>query len=670
MSATRMVCNMAATAAFFAATATANAGAVSFPAKDASASISLSNAAMRVEINESDGALKSLVLNGDEAKMNWVEGRKPWGLVRAYAPCSSPRRRWDFCDLHYLLFQGVSRSGDVVKSRYSGNGLSCAVTRTIEKDALFEQYEFRNEGGVPLYFLRGHLGILATFNDSYGSADECAIRRCHAHIHANGTNAFVHAVKMAPYPVELVLSMAEGELDGYSQQICQAERSNDRGDIVLHPAPFVLLPGDAKRFSWRISAIPAGSFVPPVRVKYETCFPGEKFEISDVAGRHLVDAVRPGKLEAHGARLYVSEPLEEIVRRRIDFIVSHQQCRDSKSPLYGAFLIYDTEDRLQYFDDRWFDHNACRERLGMGLLIARWLQSHDDQRVREAFGLFEEFVFREFVDRDTGITYNTVGKNPNRKRLYNAPWAMTFLGELYRLKGDVSYLRTAERAMMDYYANGGEKFYPNGCRFGDLIAMMRDAGLDVSNVLACHRRHIDRILANGVNYPPHEVRYEQTIVTPAVSILCSYWLNIEKDPKVRAAIDEHVAMLTRFDGEQPDHASGGMPIRHWDGYWFGKLRSYGDTLHYWSVLSAAAYKRYAEVSGDRSYDERAERCWRNTLFLYRGDGTASCAYYVPLFMSLTDDGGEDIGPVVRGERFDPWANDQDFGLYFMLRDWR
>jgi hypothetical protein len=199
---------------------------------------------------------------------------------------------------------------------------------------------------------------------------------------------------------------------------------------------------------------------------------------------------------------------------------------------------------------------------------------------------------------------------------------------------------------------------------------MRDAGLDVSNVLACHRRHIDRILANGVNYPPHEVRYEQTIVTPAVSILCSYWLNIEKDPKVRAAIDEHVAMLTRFDGEQPDHASGGMPIRHWDGYWFGKLRSYGDTLHYWSVLSAAAYKRYAEVSGDRSYDERAERCWRNTLFLYRGDGTASCAYYVPLFMSLTDDGGEDIGPVVRGERFDPWANDQDFGLYFMLRDWR
>lgn len=59
-----------------------------------------------------------------------------------------------------------------------------------------------------------------------------------------------------------------------------------------------------------------------------------------------------------------------------------------------------------------------------------------------------------------------------------------------------------------------------------------------------------------------------------------------------------------------------------------------------------------------------------SLVLNGDDGTASCAYYVPLFMSVTDGNGEDIGPAVRGECFDPWANDQDFGLYFMLRDWR
>lgn len=51
-----------------------------------------------------------------------------------------------------------------------------------------------------------------------------------------------------------------------------------------------------------------------------------------------------------------------------------------------------------------------------------------------------------------------------------------------------------------------------------------------------------------------------------------------------------------------------------------------------------------------------------------GDGSASCAYYVPLSMSLTDGAGEDIGPAVRGERFDPWANDQNFGLYFILKE--
>jgi len=42
------------------------------------------------------------------------------------------------------------------------------------------------------------------------------------------------------------------------------------------------------------------------------------------------------------------------------------------------------------------------------------------------------------------------------------------------------------------------------------------------------------------------------VLTPAVNILCSYWMNIERDPAVRAAIDDHVAVLVRFDGDQPD----------------------------------------------------------------------------------------------------------------------
>lgn len=57
----------------------------------APACASLSNEAMRIDICGMDGAIASLVLDGDEAGMNWVVGRRRWGLVRAYAPHSSPR---------------------------------------------------------------------------------------------------------------------------------------------------------------------------------------------------------------------------------------------------------------------------------------------------------------------------------------------------------------------------------------------------------------------------------------------------------------------------------------------------------------------------------------------------------------------------------------------------
>ena len=41
------------------------------------------------------------------------------------------------------------------------------------------------------------------------------------------------------------------------------------------------------------------------------------------------------------------------------------------------------------------------------------------------------------------------------------------------------------------------------------------------------------------------------------------------------------------NGNQPDHKRHEIPIRHWDGYWFGRNRMFGDTLHQHSAFSAA-----------------------------------------------------------------------------------
>src|SRR5699024_12295407 len=58
------------------------------------------------------------------------------------------------------------------------------------------------------------------------------------------------------------------------------------------------------------------------------------------------------------------------------------------------------------------------------------------------------------------------------------------------------------------------------------------------------------------------------------------------DPALFEAARTHLHVLDQFQGVQDDHHLHEVAIRHWDGYWFGKRKLYGDTLpHYWSGLS-------------------------------------------------------------------------------------
>ena len=57
-------------------------------------------------------------------------------------------------------------------------------------------------------------------------------------------------------------------------------------------------------------------------------------------------------------------------------------------------------------------------------------------------------------------------------------------------------------------------------------------------------------------------------------------------------------LLEAFAGQQPDHRLHEVAIRHWDDYWFGKLKVYGDTfLHYWSTENGAAHALMAQATG-------------------------------------------------------------------------
>lgn len=75
----------------------------------------------------------------------------------------------------------------------------------------------------------------------------------------------------------------------------------------------------------------------------------------------------------------------------------------------------------------------------MGIFLAKYLQYDNDKEIYDSLMKYYRFVTREFYDEETGEVYNTIGKDPSFKRLYNAPWMSIFTLEMYNLTKDSSY---------------------------------------------------------------------------------------------------------------------------------------------------------------------------------------------------------------------------------------
>lgn len=352
---------------------------------------------------------------------------------------------------------------------------------------------------------------------------------------------------------------------------------------------------------------------------------------------------------------FVAEPFEKLLKKRLAFIVDRQQYHRRNSHLDGAYLIYDNKEKHCIFEYQVWDHNASRERIGMALLIARYLQTHFDVALEKSLEQYLAFLKREMFDEATGKVFGNVGKDEMQVRLYNAPWVAMLYTEVFFLKRDKTYLSYVKKILKNYYEGGGERFYPNGMDMYSIVQAFREAGLqeELAEVMSWFQKHVDNMVSNGIKYPKHEVNYEQTIVSPAAAYTCQMY-RLTGEERYKASAGEHVSILKRFSGKQPSFHLKEIPIRYWDDFWFGKSRMYGDTFpHYWSCLSARAFYEYFSITGERAYYEQAEECMRNCLCLFNSKGEGSCAYIYPYMV----DG-------VRGMFYDEWANDQDFALYF------
>lgn len=622
-------------------------------------------------LETSDGLIEGLYDQLDPVQMNWATGRRMWGETKL------------------------------------PEGIQCVVERTpTQKGRLIEKYTFKNAGQTDFFNNDYNIEIYIPLADNYASADVCMQHRCHVHIWCAENTTYLAALRMGGELSNLGMVCSEGSFKAYSIERAGSDKrmqclSNDRGVFRLHPEINHLLPGEeqsivlewfwfdslpefykqvqSQRHIWveLERAVYFEGEMERIRIHspepVQTYFNGQKVheskseysgtdedfcEIKKMCsslGEHLWQI--SAEKQKTWAKTLVLPSIYDLVTARCRFIAEKQQYHNPNSCLDGAFLIYDNESESVYYSEN-PDHNGARERVGMGVLLATYLQFQKNADLEQALDKYTRYIYRELYDSDTGTVYNNVRRNNEWHRLYNYPWIAVFFMERYKLYHNETDLMEMYKVLCAYYALNGHKFYAIGIPMFESLKLLEKAGKkELYQTLKNHyRNHVDTIAERSLNYPSHEVNYEQSIVAPAVTYLLEFY-RLTGEKKYLEEGEKQLKVLELFNGHQPDYHMYETAIRHWDGYWFGKRKQFGDTFsHYWSALSGVAFRNYELITGESRYAQKAENSLRGVLSLFSKDGRASCAYLYPFKIN-------DFG----GEYYDPWANDQDWALYFYIK---
>lgn len=605
------------------------------------------------------------------------------------APWFGPDWRWgtgfvisDLGSGRFAAPHTMSITSEVAGTYEPAPGLQVEVTRTFG-DLWRERYVLRNLADRPARI--GSFAINTPLADAYGPARTVLSTNLHAHVWTGGAESWLVGVRMDGTPPALGLDLVEGELWAYSiSGRHQFTSSNVRGVISLHatdearaPHAFggqpavVLEPGEELRVGWEIgwyedvpaavaghrATIAVPSLAAPVGSAIAV---GETSVVAHEHGVSHVDVPHPDGRRSRVAVLHHT-PIDELVRRRVAAVIAKHRAVERQGTRAAAFVPYDVERDLRLTHDLgWTDWSDARERVGMPLLLlaARQRGWVDDVAVvDESLLAYKEFCLQHLITSEHRIRNSSTADG--HARLYNSPWFALLFAELFATYGSRDDLLTAVAILDRYYTDGGERFLAiTIAEAATRVANLCDGAAlptEASRVRQALLEHGRTLAALGTDLPEHEVSYEQSMTAPLLSILSGAW-RISPDPELVEAMRTVTDWLLAFAGRQPHVRLRNVPIRHWDGFWFGRLRLWGDTFpHYWSILSPRALLDLpAEVEVARA-DEIVRDVTAANLVDFTPDGNASCAF---LFPSCVDD--------QPGYRADPLANDQDLGLALTL----
>ena len=577
---------------------------------------------------------------------------------------------------------------------YDADGkVKTSMKRKMQGCDMVETYTIKNVGKKAVT-LR-NVGICTPWNDNYPDASICMTSRCNTHIWAGGEAAWVKAVRMNGQGPHMGLVVTKGSITDYEvwERDGKKGASNFRGVFALCPADTVLQPGRELVVEWRVFAwkddfekalLDRGGMVAKsdqwvysvgeaARVEFRSAKESDfvRRAIESPGEQRLTFTFKDGRT-AYADVLGISSP-EELIAKRMRFIVEHQQMRDKNDARYGAYMVYDCEgDSILTNDFERSDLDEGRERTGMGIALAEYARilgqqlNHDGSaasgevaasyaKMVSSLKKYATYYRTKLQDKNYKTNSRVTWKSKNRG--YNYAWVSDFYFRMYHLTGDSQYARHGYGTLRALFRQFGHDFYCIDYPVVVGLDALQKAGMTAERdtLLAEFRKTGDGYVARGLNFPHFEVNYEQSIIAPAVQFLCELYI-VTKEQKYLDGARVMLPALEAFGAEQPSYHMNEIAIRHWDGYWFGKRRTWGDCYpHYWSSITAGAYHYYYKATGDENYQRRAENIVSNNLCQFFEDGTASCAFVYPRRVN-----GEPA------HYFDAYANDQDFALMFYM----
>jgi len=627
-------------------------------------------------------------------------------LDQATTPWHSLEHQWG--SGHLVTDRGAARwlapaelraADDTVEAVHAPlPGIRVEVRRSVDGTVLRESYTVVNSADEPLAVTS--LGIQTPFADWYRDAQTSLEQAVHAHVFTGGTWAWALAQPMSGEGRCLGLIVREGAVRGYSvESRNQASLSDVRGHLVLqvtdharNPDAFGgqpvlrLAPGESTSVAWELgwhesvdafiaatrppavfSAYAAETGTPIVVEATSVSSPDPEVKIErETEGRYRVEASAHGTrtLEiGDGARTEIlfHLPLEEVVRRRVAYITRHQRATGRPGLLAHAFVPVNTRTGLTSATNGWSDWTDGSERIAMPLLLQAAVAHGlaDAAEIDPLLDGWSRFAVRHLLD-ETDAPRRGSQSWHIEPRLYDMPWLARFFLDRHRTHDREEDLERAARIIERRFDLGGSAHLSIDvspataavCDSLEAVGQTSRAGR-LRDRLVDSAREFARM---GRRLPAHEVNYEQAIVAPLLDLLSDAY-TLTGEALFHDAIEERLPWLLAFGGPQPHARLHGIAIRHWDGYWFGENRLWGDVFpHYWSVLTATTLLRLPATLRTGDTDRLAEAIMRANMANYEEDGSATCAFVMP----STVDGRA-------AHTADPLANDQDWHLLLWLR---